>query len=115
VEKAFEFYGTWLKWQQDFLNNWIRYQTELMGNWLEGVKSMQMPFSIMAGSQGGSQQFANLYNSWASTMVNSSKAFIEGITNLQNSWKTMTEKQIEAGKEASKHVVVPFKKGGETR
>ena len=115
MEKFFEFYTTWLKSQQDFLNNWFRYQTELMGNWLEGVKSLQMPFSVMAGSKGGSQHFSDLYTSWLSVMTSSSKAYIEGITNFQNAWKTMIGRQMEMGKETSKQVVGPFKEGKETR
>ena len=115
MEKAFEFWATLLKSQQDFLNSWCRCQKELMDNWLEGVKSIQMPFGMMAGSQGGSRQFSDLYNSWVSTMVSSSRAFIEGITNFQNDWKTMIERQMEMGKETSKQVMGLFKKGEETK
>jgi hypothetical protein len=115
VEKLFEFYTTWLRLQQDFLIGWFTCQKELMGNWLEGVKSMQMPFGIMAGSQGGSQQFVDLYNSWVSTMANSSKGFVEGITNFQNAWKTMMERQMEMSKETSKQLMDTFKRGGETK
>jgi len=114
VEKAFEFYGTWLKWQQDFLYSWFRCQKELMDNWLEGVKNMQMSFGMMTGSQGWSQQLFDLYNSWVS-IISSSRAFVEGNTNFQNDWKTMIERQMEMGKEASKQLMDLFKKGGETR
>ena len=115
MEKLFEFYTTWLKWQQDFLNSWFRCQKELMDKWIEGVKSIQMSFGMMAGSQGGSQQFFDLYNSWISTMIGSSKTFTEGITNFQNAWKTMIERQIEMGKETSKQVMGLLKKGEETK
>jgi len=115
VEKAFEFYATLLKSQQDFLNNWFKCQKELMDTWLEGVKRIQMSLGIMAGSQGGSHQFFDLYNSWVSTMVSSSKSFSEGFTNFQNAWKAMIERQIEMGKETSKQLMDTFKKGEETR
>jgi hypothetical protein len=115
MEKALELYDTWLKSQKDFLNNWTGSQKELMDNWLESIEKIQMSFGTMAGTQGGSQQFFNLFNSWFTTMLSSSKAFTEGITNLQNAWKTTIEKQMEMSKEASKHIIDLLTKVGETK
>jgi regulator of replication initiation timing len=55
MEKAFEFFGTWVKSQQDFLENWLGSQKELMDNWSEAIKKIQQSVSIMAGSPGVSQ------------------------------------------------------------
>jgi hypothetical protein len=87
MEKAFEFFDTWLRSQKDFLNNWIRSQKELMDNWFDSIKKIQMSFSTMAGTLGGSPQLLELFNSWFTTMISLTKAFTEGITNLQNAWE----------------------------
>jgi hypothetical protein len=115
MEKAFEFFDPWLKSQKDFLNNWIRSQKELMDNWLDSIKKLRMSFDAMAGTQGGSQELFKLFNSWFTTMLISSEAFTEGITNLQNAWKTTIDKQIEMSKEIAKLFFDLFvKKVGET-
>jgi flagellar hook-associated protein FlgK len=101
MEKVVEFYGTWLKSQQDFLDTCFRCQKELMENWLKGISNIQMLSLGMATSQGLSQQFSDFYNSWVSMMTNSSKIFTEGITNFQKTLKTMTEKQVEMSKKTS--------------
>jgi hypothetical protein len=115
MEKAFEFFDQWLKSQQDFLDNWIRSQKELMDIWFDSIKKIQLSFSTMAGSQGVSPQIIGLFNSWFATMLNSTKAFNEGIMNLQNAWKTMIEKQMEMSKEIAKHFFALFPKVEETK
>jgi hypothetical protein len=115
MEKAFEFYDTWLKSQKDFLDNWIRSQKELMDIWFDSIKKIQLSFSTMAGSQGVSPQLLELFNSWFTIMLSSSKAFTEGITNLQNAWKTMIEKQMEMSKEIAKHFFDLVAKAEETK
>jgi cytoplasmic iron level regulating protein YaaA (DUF328/UPF0246 family) len=112
MEKALELYDAWLQSQKDFLNNWTGSQKELMDNWLESVKKIQMSFGAVAGTHGGSQQLFDLFSSWFNTMLNSSKAFTEGITNLQNAWKTTIEKQMEMSREASKHIMDLLSKAG---
>jgi hypothetical protein len=88
MEKAFDFFDTWLRSQKDFLNNrirlnnWIRSQKELMDNWFDSIKKVQMSFSTMVGPLGGSPQLLELFNSWFTTMLSLTKAFTEGITNL---------------------------------
>jgi hypothetical protein len=86
-----------------------------MDNWLEGIKKIQVSFGSMAGSQGGSPQLLELFNSWFTTILSSSKAFTEGITDLQNAWKTTIEKQMEMGKETSQHIINLLAKVGETK
>jgi hypothetical protein len=102
VEKAFEFFDTWLRSQKDFLDNWTGYQKELMDNWLNSIKKIQLSFSTMVGPAGGSRQLLDLFNSWFTTMINSSRAFTEGVTNLQNVWKTTMQKQTEMSGEIAK-------------
>jgi hypothetical protein len=115
MEKTLEFYDTWLESQKYFLNNWTRSQKELMDNWLEGIKKIQVSFGSMAVSKVGSPQLLELFNSWFTTMLSSSKAFTEGITDLQNAWKTTLEKQMEMGKETSQHIIDLLAKVGETK
>ena len=114
MEKAFEFFDTWVKSQKDFLDIWIRSQKELMDIWLDSIKKIQLSFSIMAGSQRVSLQLLELFNSWFTTMLSLSKAFTEGITNLQNAWKTI-EKQMEMSKEITKQFLDLVAKAEETK
>jgi len=86
-----------------------------MDIWFDSIEKIQMSFSTMAGSKGVSPQIIELFNSWFATMLNSTKAFNEGILNLQNAWKTMIEKQMEMSKEIAKHFFDLLKKGEETK
>ena len=115
MEKVFEFFDPWVKSQKDFLDNWLGSQKELMDNWLDSIKKIQMSFGTMAGTRGVSPQLLDLFNSWYTTMLSSSRAFTEGITNLQNAWKTMIEKQMEMSKELSKQFFALLPKVGETK
>jgi hypothetical protein len=115
MEKAFEFFDPWVKSQKDFLDNWIRSQKELMDIWFDSIKKIQLSFSTMAGSRGVSPQIIELFNSWFTTMLSSSKAFNEGIMNLQNAWKTMIEKQMEMSKELTKQFLDLAAKAEETK
>jgi len=102
MEKTFEFYDAWLKSQKDFLDNWTGSQKGLMDNWLNSIKKIQMSFSTMAGNRGVSPQLLERFNSWFVTMLRSSRAFTEGITNLQNAWKMTIEKQMDMSRELAK-------------
>jgi len=55
VEKAFEFFDTWLRSQKDFLENWIGSQKGLMENWIGAIKKIQQAVNTMTGSPGVSQ------------------------------------------------------------
>jgi regulator of sigma D len=55
VEKAFEFFDTWVGSRKDFFDNWIRSQKELIDNWIEAITKIQQSASTMAGSRGVSQ------------------------------------------------------------
>ena len=55
MEKAFEFFDTWVRSRKDFLDNWIRSQKELIDNWIEEITKIQQSVSTMAGSRGISQ------------------------------------------------------------
>ena len=115
MEKAFEFFDTWVKSQKDFLGNWTGSQKELMDNWIESIKKIQLSFSTMAGTRGGSPLLLERFNSWYITMLSSSMAFTEGITNLQNAWKTTIEKQMDMSKELAKQFFDIYKQVGETK
>lgn len=115
MENAFEFFETWLRSQKDFMDNWLGSQKGMMDNWLDTTKKIQQSFGAMAGTRGGSQQLFDLFNSWFTTMLNSSKVFTEGITNLQNLWKDMTQKQMEMNKEIAQHFFDLFSKVGEAK
>ena len=63
MEKAFEFFDTWVRLRKDFLDNWIRSQKELTDNWIEAIKKIHMSFGTMVGIRGGSPQLFDVFNS----------------------------------------------------
>ena len=115
MEKAFEFFDTWVRSQKDFLGNWTGSQKELMDNWLDSIKKIQLSFGTMAGTPRVTPQLLERFNSWYITMLSSSRAFTEGITNLQDAWKTMIEKQMEMSKELTKQFLDLVAKAEETK
>lgn len=98
MEKAFEFFDVWLKSQKDLMDNWLMYQ-EGLTNWFEATKKIQESFSSMSGFQAGSPQVFDLFSTWFTLMLNSSKALTEWIMIFQNVWRAMIEKQTEISKE----------------
>jgi hypothetical protein len=115
MEKAFDFFDTWLKSQKDFLENWTGSQKGLMGEWIEATKKIRESFGSITGSQAGTLQTFDLFSSWFGTMLDSMMAFTEGMTNLQNVWKTMVEKQVEINKEIAAFIFESFPKVGEKK
>ena len=104
MEKAFEFFDIWLWSQKDFLESWTGSQKGLMNEWIEATRKIHLSFSSMAGSQAGSPQAFALFSSWFTTMLNSMTAFTEGMTNLQDIWKAMVDKQVEINKEIAGYI-----------
>lgn len=104
MEKAFEFFNGWLKSQRDFLENWVKTQKEFMENWTEATKSLQEALFSQAGSHNGptGKEMTELYNSWVTTMVGSSKVFTDEAIKIQETWKKTVEKQMEMSKEMFK-------------
>jgi hypothetical protein len=115
MEKAFEFFDTWMRSQRDFLETWTRSQKGMMGEWIEATMKIRESFGGMTGSQTGTLQAFDFFSSWLGTMLDSMLAFTEGMSNLQGVWRTMIEKQVEINKEIAGHIFVPFSKAGEKR
>jgi len=55
MEKAFEFFDTWVRSRKDFLDNWIRSQKEMIDNWIEAITNIQQSAITIAGSRVVSQ------------------------------------------------------------
>jgi len=117
MEKAFEFLDVWLKSQKDLMDNWLMYQ-EGLSNWIEATKKIQESLNNMSGIlgfQAGSPRVSDLFSSWLTLMLNSSKALTEWIMTFQNAWKTMIEKQMEMSKELAKQFLDLAAKAEETK
>jgi hypothetical protein len=104
MEMTPEFYTTWLDSQKDFLDKLLISQKELTDNWIEALKKI--------GTMPDSQQGFTLFSLWFTTMLNSMKAYTEGITNLQNTWKTMIKQQMEVSKKITLNLLFDFYKYG---
>ncbi|HAM50132.1 MAG TPA: hypothetical protein DCP92_05355 [Nitrospiraceae bacterium] len=111
MEKAYEFFDGWLRSQRDFLENWVKTQKEFMENWTESTKKLQEAFFNQVGSQDGhaGKELFELYNSWITSMANSSKVFTDEAAKIQETWKNTVEKQMEMSKEMVRNYSVLFK------
>jgi hypothetical protein len=108
MEKTSEFYTTWLDSQKVFLDKLLISQKELTDNWIEALKKI----ATMPDSEHG----FTLFSVWFTTMLNSMKAFTEGIANLQDTWKTMLKQQMEVSKKITLNLLFDFYKyGGPTK
>jgi hypothetical protein len=115
MEKAFEFFDPWLRSQKDCLDNWTGSQKELMDNWIESMRKIQLSFGTMEGTPRVSPQLLERFNSWYITMLSSSRALTEGITTLQDAWKTMMEKQMEMSEGFAKQFLDLAARADETK
>lgn len=116
MEKLTEFAEAWVKAQQEFMENWVKSQKAFMENWTESMKKMQQFFAGMGVSQDGpTKEILSFYNSWLTTMLNSSKAFSAETEKLQETWKDTIEKQMEMGKGMVKNFSESFKPAEEKK
>jgi hypothetical protein len=87
-----------------------------MENWLEATKKMQETFLSMGGTQEGTaKEMFDVYKSWLTTMVNSSKVFTDETGKVQETWKNTIEKQMEMSREVVKSYSELFKKAAEKK
>ena len=116
MDKVLEFVDAWMKAQKEFMENWVKAQKEFMENWLEATKKMQESFLSMGGTQEGTtKETFDVYKSWLTTMVNSSKVFTDEAGKVQETWKDAIEKQMEMSREVVKSYSELFKKAAEKK
>lgn len=107
MEKGTEAFDAWARPQKDFLDNWSKSQKEFFEKWTEGTKSLQKMLMDASGIKEGTDAF-NTCNTLFTTMNDSSKAFAEGMFNMQETWKANLEKQLEMTKEMVKKLSEMF-------
>jgi hypothetical protein len=116
MEKVVEIVDAWVKSQKEFMENWVKSQKEFMGKWTDATKKMQESFASMGGAQEGpAKEMLTFYNSWLTTMVNSSKVFADEAGKIQETWKTTIEKQMDMSREMVKNMSEHFKQAGEKK
>ena len=113
MENLNDFIDSWMKSQKEFMENWVKSQKEFMEYWTESIKKMQESFMSMGGHQEGpSKEILSLYNTWLSTMLNSSRSFTSEAEKIQQTWKNAVESQLEASKEMMKNFSEFFTQAG---
>jgi len=113
MEKVTDYVDAWMKSQKDFMENWVKSQKELMENFTEATKKLQESLMTMGGSQEGpAKEMFAMYNSWLTTLVNSSKGFTDEAGKIQENWKNTVEKQMEMSKEMVKRMSELFNQSG---
>lgn len=110
MEHLNDFIDSWMKSQKEFMENWVKSQKEFMEYWTESIKKMQESFKSMGGPQEGpAKEILGIYDTWLTTMLNSSKAFASEADKIQEIWKNTVENQLERSKEMVKNFSEFFK------
>ncbi|MGD0281473.1 MAG: hypothetical protein ABSB95_03830 [Dissulfurispiraceae bacterium] len=110
MEQLNEFVDSWVKSQKEFMENWVKSQKEFMENWTASIKKLQESFTNLGGSQEGpGKEILSLYNSWLTTMLNSSKVFTVEAEKVQETWKNTIENQMSMSTEMVKNFSEFFK------
>jgi len=114
MDKGIDFFDAWLKSQKEFLDNWMKSQKEFMENWMESANKLRQVFPGAGGSPEGMAPKAmiDFYNSWFTTMINSSKTFTDEAVKVQETWKETVEKQMEMSREMAKNYFDLLKQTG---
>lgn len=116
MEKLLELVDAWMKSQKEFMDNWAKSQKEFMDSWTEASRKLQESFGkVGLPQEGPAKEMMNIYNSWASTMMNSSKVFAEEAAKIQDSWKVSIEKQMDMSREMLKSLSERFAQTGAGR
>ena len=96
MDKGTEIFDVWIASQKGFMDNWVKSQKEFMENWTEATKKLQESFINLGGPQEGpAKEMFKMYNSWVTTMTDSSKVFTDEAVKMQDAWKKSVEKQLE--------------------
>jgi hypothetical protein len=116
MEKGLEFFDAWVKSQKEFLDTWLQSQKEFLADWSESIRKLQESCVNMGSSQEGpGKETAALFNSWFTTIVNSSKVFSDEAVKIQETWKNTIEKQMEITGEMVKNLSGCFMQTGERK
>jgi hypothetical protein len=101
METQLDYFDTWMNTQKAFMNNMLNAQKEMRSQWLDSVQKVQDSISKLPGVQENPQakEALNLYNTWFSTMLNTTKALGDEALKVQETLNTSIEKQIEMGRE----------------
>jgi hypothetical protein len=84
-----------------------------MVNWTDATKKMQESFMKVGGTQEDpGKEMLSFYNSWLTTMVNSSKVFADEAGKIQETWKNTIEKQMDMSREMVRNMSESFKQAG---
>ena len=107
--KVMELVDAWMKSQKEFMENWLKSQKEFMAKWTEATRKLQESFASMGSTQEGpAKELFGIYNTWITTMVNSSKVFADEAGKVQETWKNTIEKQMEMSREMTKSFMERF-------
>ena len=103
TEKVMELVDGWMKTQKEFMENWLKSQKAFMANWTEATQRLQESLASMGSTQEGpAKDMFGIYNTWITTIVNSSRVFADEAGKVQETWKNTIEKQMEMSREMVK-------------
>lgn len=104
MEKGIEFFDAWAKTQKDFLEVSLKSQEAFRSQWLDAMKKTQESFLDTANSFDNpqSKEALKFFNTWFSTVINSSELLNNEVLKIQRAWEKTLESQLEQSKELVK-------------
>lgn len=101
MEKQLDYFDNWANTQKAFMGNMLNAQKEMRRQWLDSVQKVQDSIGQLPGVQENPQakEALNLYNTWFSTMLNTTKALGDETLKVQETLNSSIEKQIDMGRE----------------
>ena len=99
-----DFFDAWAKTQKEFLESSLKSQETFRSQWLESIKKTQETFNNTANAYDNpqSKEVAKLFNTWFTSVVNSSELFNDQVLKMQQAWEKALEIQLEQSKELVK-------------
>jgi hypothetical protein len=101
METQLDYFDNWANAQKAFMGNLLNAQKEVRSQWLDSVQKVQDSIGKLPGVQDNPQarEALNLYNTWFSTMLNTTKALGDEALKVQETLNASIEKQIDMGRE----------------
>ncbi len=104
MEKQLEYFEVLANTQKEVLGNLVTAQKDLRTQWLDSMSKVHSTVTSIPGipETPQSKEALDQFNSWYSTMVNSTSTFSDQALKMQENLNTAFEKQIDISREVVK-------------
>lgn len=113
MNNVMEMVDSCIKTQKDFMDSLAKAQKEGVERWVEATVKLQEPLLNAGGAQKGPMKdVLGFYNTCLTTMMNSVKTAADESGKIQESWRSVSEKQMEMAREMMQNMTGFFQPVG---